>query len=374
MPQKKLSADLEDIENLDEIPEEEQVDFWVAKQKELITSTVDYNLSSLNELISQQKIQLSPKYQRRLRWRADKQSKLIESFLMNVPIPPVYLNEDDYGVYSVIDGKQRLTSIHRFLADELVLSGLDVFRDINGKRFRELPRELQAVIQTRPTLRAVILLRQSDKDLKNEVFSRLNTGGIHLNAQEIRNNAYPGSFNDFIMSLSEETLFHRMLGIHNKARSSMYQEMRDAELVLRYFAFKDNWEDFKGGMKRHMDNFMSENKELDPVTLRSWGRQFMDTLGTVEVCFGETPFRRWIPEKGTWRKQILASLFDAQMFACQNFQADQLRNKRDKILRDFKNLFSDAEFRKSIDAATNTPALFKARIGLVRGILGEAVR
>jgi uncharacterized protein with ParB-like and HNH nuclease domain len=232
------------------------------KQRELVTSVVDYNLGTLAQLVTDRTIELSPRYQRRFRWGPEQQSLLIESFLMNVPVPPIFLNEDKYGKYSVIDGKQRLTAITEFFKGKLELAGLKVFSDINNKTFDDLPRKLQSVIKTRPTLRAVIILRQSDKDIKFEVFQRLNTGGVKLNPQEIRNSAYPGLLNDLILELSENNKFHRLLGIKNKNRSAIYQEMRDAEFVLRYFTFKEIWQDFKGSMKRLMDTYMEENKDI----------------------------------------------------------------------------------------------------------------
>src|SRR4051812_16729792 len=90
------------------------VGFWEKKQRELVTSTVDYNLSSLSGLIKDGQIDLNPHYQRRLRWSVEKKSRLIESFLLNVPVPPVFFNEDEIGTYSAIDGKQRLSTIFDF--------------------------------------------------------------------------------------------------------------------------------------------------------------------------------------------------------------------------------------------------------------------
>lgn len=135
---------------------------------------------------------------------------------MNVPVPPIFLNEDQYGQYSVIDGKQRLTAIHEFLKGHLELTGLEVFSDINGKTIDDLPSNLRQVLRTRPTLRATIILRQSDADVKFEVFQRLNTGGVRLNPQEIRNSTYPGPLNDLILRLSEDRRFHKLLGVTKK--------------------------------------------------------------------------------------------------------------------------------------------------------------
>lgn len=206
--------------------EEEDVDldsivFWEEKQRELVSSTLDYNLSTLVDLIKNQGIELSPRFQRRSKWDEKRQSKLIESFLMNVPVPPIFLNEDSYGQYSVIDGKQRLMAIYNFFSDNLSLSGLKIFSDINGKKFNSLPNRLQSILRTRVTLRAVIILRESNSKIKNEVFMRLNTGGISLNAQEIRNSVYPGPFNDLILDLSENNKLRKCLGIKNKEKSAL---------------------------------------------------------------------------------------------------------------------------------------------------------
>lgn len=365
----ELKRDLEDEAFIDD--DVEPVDFWAEKQKELLTNVVDYNLSTLSDLITDRSIDLDPKYQRRLRWDGAKQSKLIESFLMNVPVPPVFLNEDEYGVYSVIDGKQRLNAIQRFFTNNLELEKLQVFSDINGSRINDLPARLRTILRTRPTIRAVIILRQSDSDVKYEVFQRLNTGGAKLNPQEIRNNAFHGPLNDLIMRISSDKRFHNALGIKNKNRSAIYQEMRDAELVLRYFTFRGTWDTFKGGIKRAMDSFMETNRNASAEALRDMEDAFFRTLSVVTDVFGDHPFQRWVPERVDWRRQALAALFDAQMFGLQEFGAGQLVPHAEEIMSCFKALFENNDFRKSIDAATNTPTLFKARIQTLRALVTE---
>ena len=366
-----------DIEESDEQLESEDpspVEFWEKKQRELVTSVVDYNLGTLTDLIQTKAIDLSPEYQRRFRWDDERKSKLIESFLMNVPVPPIFLNEDSYGQYSVIDGKQRLNAIFEFFRGRLKLKGLKVFSDINGLNYDDLPTRLQSVIKTRPTMRAIIILRQSDEDVKFEVFQRLNTGGVRLNAQEIRNSAYTDNLNNLILDLSVSRQFHRLLGIKSRDKSAIYQEMRDAELVLRYFTFRENWGSFSGGMKRSMDRFMAHNREMKESELKELKADFIKTLDAVEAAFGDSAFQRWIPEKNQWKQQVLASLFDAEMFACQGLDWEQLLPRQEIILRDLKQLFSDAEFRRSIDAATNTPAFFRSRIHVIREMLESALK
>jgi hypothetical protein len=369
----KLKQDIEEPDDILNRIEGDPVDFWEKKQRDLVTSVVDYNLCTLSQLSTDGTIDLSPKYQRRFRWDKERQSLLIESFLMNVPVPPIFLNEDKYGQYSVIDGKQRLMAIADFFKGKLELIGLKVFSDINNKTFEDLPIRLQSVLKTRPTLRAIIVLRQSDEDVKFEVFQRLNTGGVTLNPQEIRNSTYPGPLNDLILELSENKQFHRILGIKNKNRSVIYQEMRDAEFVLRFFTFKDIWRDFKGSMKRLMDNYMSVNQHIQPKNIQQLKDNFLNTIQVVENSFGEYCFRRWIAEKRHWRGQILASLYDAQMFGCRGIDAELTKQKQPHIISQLKRLFTDEDFKKSINAATNNIGNFRTRVTKIKDMLTHVV-
>ncbi len=370
----EYTKDYEGIEDeeRDDIP----IDFWERKQLELVTSVVDYNLAGLADLVKKNsidRIDLSPKHQRRLRWDDKRQSKLIESFLMNVPVPPIFLNEDSYGKYSVIDGKQRLLTISKFFENELVLTGLKVFQDVNGKTFSILPTRLQTVLRTRVTLRSIILLRQSDPKIKYEVFERLNTGGVKLNAQELRNSVYHGKLNDMILEISENKKFHRLLGIKNKDHSALYQEMRDAELVLRYFTYRNNLDSFSSKMRLTMDIFMEQNVNPSGEALTEMREDFLKNLDIVEACFGEYAFQRWQPELKRWRRSFLASAYDAQMFACREFSLEDVKTKRTEILSGVKKLFTNKEFRTAIDAATNTPSFFKTRIDLMREMIENVI-
>jgi len=371
------STVVRDIEEPDEILdslEGDTVDFWETKQKELITSTVDYNLGTLADLVETGTIDLSPQYQRRERWKNSKQSLLIESFLMNVPVPPVFLNEDAYGNYSIIDGKQRLLAVTNFMSNKLTLNGLQVFKTLNGLTFAALPSDLQAVLRTRPTLRSIIILRQSDQDIKSLVFHRLNTGGVTLNAQEVRNNAFSGPLNDLIMRLSDDGRFHDLLHIRNKERSAVYREMRDAEFVLRFFTFMDKWESFSGGMERHMDEFMDDNRDMKLLNAATLESRFHEALDTVEACFDEHTFQRWVPEKQQWRRPVLAALYDAQMFGCQGFEPKKVRPHQDKILKGMQALFENEDFRGFVNLATNTPTSFRQRIKMTRDMIAEITK
>jgi hypothetical protein len=367
-----LVNDIEDANELDGAGEESRPT-WEGHSRELLTSVLDYNLNTLSDLVTKEQIDLSPRYQRRDRWKADRQSKLIESFFMNVPIPPIFLNEDDFGKYSVIDGKQRLTAIYEFMRGRLRLKGLQIYKELNDKTIDDLSPTMQSIIGTRANLRATIILRQSDREVKFEVFRRLNTGGVSLNAQEIRNSTWPGPLNDLLLDLSENLTYRRMLGIDKVSTSTIYKEMRDVELVLRFFTFSKEWNTFSGGMARRLDKFMAENQRAPKAKLKTLEATFIRSLATVDEAFGDCAFRRYVPETSTWRSPILAALFDAQMFAALKWSPSEVANKRETFIEEYKALFSNSEFRQSIDAATNTPALFKRRIQLVENIFTKLV-
>jgi hypothetical protein len=286
---------------------------------------------------------------------------------------PIFLNEDEYGRYSVIDGKQRLSAITNFLSNNLVLQGLESYFQISMVANLTICRADCGPLFAHPTLRAIIILRQSDSDLKNEVFHRLNTGGQHLNPQEIRNNAYHGTLNDLIMELSEHRSFHSTLGIKNKYRSKIYQEMRDAEFVLRFLTFKDDWDTFAGGIRRRMDSFMASNRNPDEAILANFRQSFLATLTSVTTIFGDHSFHRWVPAREAWRHQALAALFDAQMLACQYYTRERLRPYAERIVFRFKELFKDDGFRRSIDAATNTPSYFRDRVTRLKQLIDECL-
>ena len=335
------------------------------QQRNLITQFVDYNLRTLSELLEDDTINLHPEYQRRYRWNDERQSKLIESFIMNVPVPPIFLNEDEFGKYSVIDGKQRLHSIHRFLTNELELVGLKVFKDLNGKTFSDLPSAYQNYLKIRAVLRAIIILNESDEDIKFKVFRRLNTGGVSLNAQEIRNSAYPGDLNDLIIKLSENPTFHKLLGVDIKNESKIYQEMKDVEYVLRFFTFFENPTYFSGDIDWKMSNFIRENQKMDEIKIEKFEKKFLSTIRFIYRLFGEYAFKRWFRNRNRWKQKITTPLFDAVIFACVD-RDDTLSIpndfNQDDFNEEYKKLFSDEEYESSISYHTGTsPAFFKRK-------------
>lgn len=340
-----------------------------AAQDRLVLQASDMSLETVAAMVEKGAIDTQPKYQRRERWSAKRQSALIESFLLNIPIPPVYLAEEAYGKYTVIDGKQRLSTITRFMRDELSLCELEKFKALEGLKFRELPNEPRNALEIRPYVRVITLLKQSDPELKYEVFERLNTGGEALFPQEIRNAAFRGPLNDAIMRLSETPFLRQQLKI-SKDNEPAYLQMQDVEYVLRFLTMKANWEDFSGDYRRSMDKFMEENRDIAGSQLEVIKKSFSVSLARCQAFWGTNAFKRY--EGGVFRNQFLAGMYDAQMVAVSQLplaKANKLSLKTQLIHRETKKLFEEGQFESWVRSGTNTKSSVEGRIKAIKNML-----
>lgn len=328
-------------------------------QNSLVLQQSDLSLQSVSDMVESNAIDISPKYQRRERWDDNKESGLIESFLLNIPVPPIYLAEDEYGIYSVIDGKQRITAIHKFLKGRLKLKNLEKFPELEGYTFNDLPVALSNALKIRPYLRVVTLLRQSDPDLKHEVFLRLNKAGVALNSQEIRNVAFRGRFNDLIFELSQTEYLNQQL----KAtfESKVYKEMIDVQFVLRFYTVKEYWHNFSGNMDQAMDKFMTANyKNTDEQILKK-KEEFERAIYFCDKIWGYDGYMK--PDAS---KRVLQGFYDIQM-VCSSFLTENEYNnaidKREMIKQELHNLLeSDENFMESVTQFTSNQKNVKYRI------------
>lgn len=343
---------------------------FIDAQNNLVVQHSDFSLRALHDMATSGSIDLKPHYQRRDRWKPEKQAALIESFILNVPVPPVYLSEDDFGKYSVIDGKQRITAIVDFLAGDLKLVALKKFKELEGYCFSDLPTQIQNALSVRPYIRVITLLKQTDPQLKYEVFLRLNTGGEKLLSQEIRNVAYSGALNELLFRLSAAPFLKKQMKIRND-RSTAYRKMEDVEHVLRFFTLSDRWQKIGQVASEEMDTYMSENRNSSAVRLRQLSRKFEFSLRACERIWGAKAFCK--PLAQGWRSQFISPLFDAEMVASSQFkpsEVDRIVSNRDRVMREFVDAFSgDTSFIKSVSQSTNNPSSIKKRITTIVDIL-----
>jgi hypothetical protein len=298
-------------DEVDSIAETKTSDDLIKKYSEtqirVVRSGLDLPLQVLKDNIGKKDyINISPAFQRRGRWDNKKRSLLIESFLLNIPIPPVFLYENTYNQYEVMDGRQRIESIYEFLDNGFELTGLEYWKELNGSRFKDLPDTIQRGLLRR-TLNAIVLLTETnnidDVDIRMILFNRLNTGGIQLNPHELRNAIYQSRFNDLIKKLSRDDLFTKLWKIPKKeldeeirpsrvlANNLLYKSMLDCELVLRFFAIREAVSGkFKGSLRSILDKTMQAHQQDDEITCKKNYELFIETIRNLFKAYNGKQF------------------------------------------------------------------------------------
>jgi hypothetical protein len=315
----------------------------------------DFLLPQVLDFVKQRRwLNLRPEYQRRQVWDDAKRSLFIESLLLNVPIPPVFLYEYDLSRYEVMDGQQRLNSIADFYENRFALKKLEKWHELNGFRYAELPESLRRGLDRRRISATVLLVESSDKrqshqnDVRKLVFERLNTGGQHLNPQELRNCLYEGPLNSLLIKLSQAPLFTEIWEIPPYAKNMdkhgnispelrdnpLYKRMGDCQIILRFFAFR-NKENIKGSVRSMLDRFMEENPEIPASEIEKMGKDYLSRLQLARDIFGERVFR-YEDENGNW--QLSQPLYDGVMIAL-----DRLWDKRDRLLAHRQRVVANIE-------------------------------
>ncbi len=336
---------------------------------------------------------LRPEYQRRLRWDNKKKSKLIESFIMNVPVPPIFLYEKSLGRFEVMDGQQRLSAIADFMNGKFKLSGLEIWKALNGRNYAQIPPLLRRGLE-RAKISAITLMSdrptgaEDSLDLRAQVFERLNTGGERLNPQELRNSLYSGPFNELLIDLASETAFTAAWDIPNHKentledntiadplkKNNLYKRMTDAEIILRFFAFS-NLEEISGSVRGMLDKTMQKYRHCTDEERNGYRKDFIDSLTLCTDVFGDQVFR--LPAKDGGGKSTLSRpLYDAEMVAMHTLRAraQDIREKSDEISDAVLALTKpDSKDYELMVGRGNTAATIKERIERVIEVVLERV-
>ena len=329
-----------------EIPEAVQMsdDEINAKYKRgevrIVTEQARYPVKSIKTMLEGQDYKLDPEYQRRKRWSNSKKSRLIESFIMNVPLPPIFLYEYDYSKFEVMDGLQRLTTIYDFYSGNFALESMEYWKELEGKKYHELPEEIQKGIDKR-YISSIVLLEETAKtpeeaeELKQIVFERLNSGGEKLTPQETRNALYNGDFNQLCIKLSKNENFRIMWGIpidgeEKLLQSEAYRKMDDVELVLRFFAYRF-LDVFSGTVEEFLDAYLKNANNFQQDTLNRLEELFNDTIDITYGIFGEDAFLPPKYERQTTKPQ--KTIYDPlmQSIAKHIEMKDKLLSQADQI-------------------------------------------
>jgi uncharacterized protein with ParB-like and HNH nuclease domain len=284
----------------------------------IVTEQARYPLASINDIFEKSlKYVLDPDYQRNEVWKSDRKSKLIESFMMNIPVPPVFLYEVKYANYEVVDGRQRISTLLSFYKDKFSLTNMEIFNELDGLTYSELPEEFKERLDRR-FLSAIILLKDStnnsvrELELKQFIFERLNTGGELLEPQEIRSALHSNTeFNSLIKELCSNDSFKKLYPMSENET----KRMLDQEMILRFFAYKSAHAlNLSLSTKEVLDKYMSLSSQFNLEDIDVLRKLFEKTIEFVRESFGEYAFFnvKKKPEKMLYDAIMIASALQVE--------------------------------------------------------------
>ena len=292
---------------MDKVSKEMLITAVDERAKSVKTKSLDISFNELLDMYNNQELEIDPDYQRMFRWSEEKQSMFIESLILEMPLPPIFVIEQHEGNYELIDGLQRISTYLHFrykdiddeirkefcsdrINSELVLSGCDIVKELNGYTFDELPRAIQLKLK-RNFIRMEVLRKETDKNLRYHMFKRLNTGGELLSNQEVRNctvRLLGNDFNDFIIECSEYEYFMKAIA---NVREDYVTTKKDQELVLRYFALKNNLDNYKKDLDFFLTDYM-ERVTINqlPFDYKREKEIFEKTFRCIDEIYGKNAF------------------------------------------------------------------------------------
>jgi ribosomal protein S9 len=321
-------------------------------------------------------VDLQPEFQRRWGiWDQRRQSRLIESMLLRIPLPNLYAAEDEKERWEIVDGIQRLSTIARFIDPQviyetpLVLSGLEYLKDMEGKTFRQLPPKL--ALRLRETELVIHLIRRgTPPDVKFNIFARINTGGVVLSSQELRHAIVPGPARALLESWAKLPEF-----IQATDHSIRSIRMDDRELVLRYLAFTlrspslYKQADMDGLLIKTMKdlNGLSKNK------IEKLKAEFVDAMLAARKIFGNDAFRKRYRE-GASRLPINKALFEAisvNLGGLSDSDKHTLVQEKKNVRLEFIHLCSNREFDSAISQGTGDPVKVQRRFFAIKQLFAS---
>ncbi|MBX7086668.1 MAG: DUF262 domain-containing protein [Leptospirales bacterium] len=343
--------------------------------RKLLTQAYDKSVTDVMRMIGEKEINLNPHYQREYLWDNRRASLLVESILLNVPIPVIYVAQEENDVWNVIDGLQRLHSLKRFFDGEFKLRGLDVLSELNGSDISSLTPKHQRMLKN-GLLRVIVISNDSNPEIKYDIFMRLNRGSVKLSEQELRNCLYRGKLNNLLMQLRANTQLREILNL-----KTFHKRMIEAELALRFLALSSDWDSekqilrtYKNKFKRFLNAFMENNKNPHDEALQQMRDSYENTLDKAYAVFGENSFRR-VDAKRNFEKTVNRGLMDCVMVTFALFSKDDLVAKREPIIsRLAAELKSNSAFKNAMTTSTSDKPQVEARIGIWQRALGEVMQ
>ncbi len=337
----------------------------VPKEKRYLnTISYDYSVQYLYDLIKKGKIVLEVPFQRKQIWKSDQASSLLESIIMNVPIPPLYFAEEENGNWLVLDGLQRLSSILNYYDNEFALSKLEVLTDLNKVKYKDLPPKAKSLLDD-GMLRVNVIRKDSHRDIKYDIFMRLNRGAVTLNYQELRNCMYRGNLNDAAKELCAEN--KDFLSILKQKQP--HQRYLDVEFIIRYFAFSDNigideegkicLSGYKGKLVQYLNEYMDTHKNCSEEEKARYKERFNTTIEKVVKVFGTDKAFRDISTDNT---KIYKTIADFIMPSFERMSMEYIDDNKELIFRRLKSFLEIDKIQDSISKRTSDKDIVNLRL------------
>lgn len=331
------------------------------EDKQVFTEKKDFPLSTLREMVDDGDIIPNPEYQRDYVYTDKQASKLVESVLMGIPIPTIYLCVEEDNTYSVIDGQQRITSLVRYLKNDFALNGLQELNELNGKCYKDLSKDIQKKLKS-SSLSTISLLKQSTA-LKYEIFARLNQGAVKLNPQELRNCIYRGTFNKMLDDIAE-TNTHLYDLFHDDNNRKSYQER-----ILRFFALR-NYQDYQSSMLKTMNSYMELHRNDEEDEIKAAKDRFNNTIDIIKQVLGNEAFMAFDRNKNTILEKFSGSVYDSIIIPFSFFDKHSLIVNADKIREAVMNVkMTDESYREDTYAATGSKVRVIRRIQTIYNLI-----
>src|SRR5579863_5758746 len=285
------------------------------EQRRLHTETYDFSIATIRDYLANKHLFI-PRFQRGFVWTEPQASRLIESLIIQCPIPVIYLSQEPDERLSVIDGNQRLQSIQRFLDNQFPLRGLTAYPELEHLHYFELDPRFQRHILNR-TLRCIVIMKDTHPQVRFDIFERLNTGAVKLSAQELRHGIYHGPFIDWLDKEASSKKWREL--VH--ARSD--RRMKAEEFVLRFLAFHLALDKYEKPLAGFLNQFAEDHRNAGEKELNEFKEILTATVAGVEFVFGEMAFKVFDSRDGN---RILshfnAALFDAEMVGISHAPSD----------------------------------------------------
>ena len=339
--------------------------------RDIDIKTKPMSLDNIIKRLREEEIDLAPDFQRQGNlWPTEKQSQLIESILIKLPLPAFYFDGSDDNKWLVVDGLQRLSAIKNFVVDKtMALSGLEFLKKLEGFKFDDLPRAYQRQIEEAEIM-AYIINPGTPEDVKFNIFKRINTGGLVLAAQEIRHALNQGAPAKFVAELANLHEFKQATGWVIAT-----DRMLDREFITRFIAFYINSPaDYKPDLDTFMSKSMGQLKYKTEEELASIKTNFIEAMKLASAIFSRWAFRK-VYDITARRKPINKALFEVwsvELAKLTNKEKELALNRKQEILDGFVNLMNQDEFFSSaITSSTSDKTRIKYRFSKIEELLNQ---